>query len=216
MQEDDADLARVEARVAARDLAHEVVELGHDLDAREPAPGHHEGEELLAQGLVVALDRRLVEGANDVVAQVEGVAEVLERERVLGQAAQAAEVGDAAEGQHQVVEGNDVGMRPEAGAGDDDLLLEVDLLHVADVEVGARQEAPDGTDHVEDPDRPGDHLRQHGLEDEVVLLVDEDDLDVLALAHRLLQLHRGVDAGEAAAQDHDTRTLLHALLDAHG
>jgi hypothetical protein len=120
-----------------------------------------------------------------------------------GSPAHPAEVGDAAQREHEVVEGHDVGLGPEAGAAHHHLVLEVHGLDLAHVEVGARQEPPDRAHHVEHADGAGDDLRQHGLEDEVVLLVDEDDLEIVPPVHRLLQGHGRVDAGEASAQHHD-------------
>src|SRR2546425_3849890 len=53
--------------------------------------------------------------------------------------------------------------------------VELDLLHAARVEVRARAEAPDRRDRVEDPDTPRDHLRQHRLEDDVIVAADEPE-----------------------------------------
>ena len=61
-------------------------------------------------------------------------------------------------------------------------------------------------------EQPRRHLVQERLERVVVVLVDEDDVDVA-----LLELLRGADAGEAAAQHEDTGTRAVAAVDcAHG
>src|SRR5439155_26214715 len=68
VDEDDADLLGIETAVAPRHAAHEVVELGRHLDARESPAGDHEGEELAAQFRIVILDGSFLEGADDVAA----------------------------------------------------------------------------------------------------------------------------------------------------
>ena len=203
MDEHHADLRRIDLRVVAGHAPDEVVQLGHHLDAREAASRHHEGEELLAQPRVVLLDGGLFQGADEVVAQVERVLQVLEGQRVLGQPAQATEVGDRAECEHQVVVAELVRVRQEARRGGDGPPLEVDRLHLADVQLGSWDELADGADQVGEPDGAGDDLGQHGLEDEVVLLADEHDLEVALPGQQLLQAARGEDAAESAAQDDD-------------
>jgi hypothetical protein len=68
-----------------------------------PPPATDERQQLLAEGRIL-LDRALAHGANQVVAQVQAVDEVLERERVLRQPAHAAEVGHVAERQDEMIE----------------------------------------------------------------------------------------------------------------
>ncbi len=201
VQQHHADLRRVDLRVAARHAADEVVELGHYLDAGKAAARHDEGEQLAAQLRVVLLDRRLFEGVDDVVAQGERVAEVLERECVFGEAPQPAEVRDVAEREHQMVVVQDVLVRAEPRRGRDRAVAEVNGLDLADVQVRARQQPADGADHVRDADRAGDHFGQHRLEDEVVLLIDQHDLEIVAPPERLLKLLRRVDPGEPAAEN---------------
>ena len=64
----DADLARVDLRIVRRHAPHEVVQLRHHFDAGEAAAGDDERQQLSPQLLVVALDRRLLERADHVVA----------------------------------------------------------------------------------------------------------------------------------------------------
>ena len=215
MDEDDADLLGIETAVAPRHAAHEVVELGRHLDARESPAGDHEGEELAAQFRIVILDGSFLEGADDVAAQMERVGQVLERHRVLGQAAQAAEIRDVAERDHQMVVGDRVRVRAEARAGHHHLARQVDRFDLAHVDVGARQQPAQRANRVGQADGSGDHLRQHRLEDEVVLLADERDLEVALPSECLLERLRGVNAGESAAQhQHSFPRCRHARLDA--
>ena len=142
------------------------------------------------------------------VPEVQRVCEVLEGERVLGQPAQAAEIGHVAEREDEVVVLEDVVARQEARRERDRLRREVDLLHLADVHVRSRQEMRERAHHVGEPDAAGHDLGEHRLEDEVVLAIDERDLDVLVLAEQLLERLRGVDAAEAAAEDDDVLAVL--------
>ena len=125
-----------------------------------------------------------------------------------GSACSAPEVGHVAQREDQVVVLEDVVARQEARRERDRLRREVDLLNLADVHVGARQEMRERAHHVGEPDAAGHDLREHRLEDEVVLAIHERDLHVLVLAEQLLQSLRGVDAAETAAQHDDVLAVL--------
>jgi hypothetical protein len=49
----------------------------------------------------------------------------------------------------------------------------------------------------------GNDLRQHGLEDEVVFLVDQGNLHVLPAAQEFLQVEGGVQTREPATENQD-------------
>ena len=204
----DADLARVDLRIVRRHTPDEVVQLRHHFDAGEAAAGDDERQQLSPQLLVVALDRRLLQRADHVVAQVQRVVQVLERQRMLRQPAQPPEVGDGAEREDQVVVLDHVRVRQEAGRGGDRALLQIDRLDLPDVDLGPGQQAPQRADQVEQTDGPRDHFRQHRLEHEVVFLRDQHDL-VIAVASELpLELLSGEDCAKSAAENDDAlRTL---------
>ena len=65
VQQDDPDLGGVQAPEAAPDGPYEVVELGDDLDPREAAARHHEGQQLPHQLGLVALDGGFLEQCGD-------------------------------------------------------------------------------------------------------------------------------------------------------
>ena len=77
------------------------------------------------------------------IAQDERVAEVLERQRVLGEAGLPREAGHVAEGDDEVIVLERQRPRPEARAHGDDLVLQVDRLDRARIEVRARAQAAD-------------------------------------------------------------------------
>ena len=214
MQQDHADLGLGQVPVAAGRGAHEVVDLGHRLDAREAAAGHDERQQRAAH-LRIALDVGLLERVDEPVPYGERVAEVLERERVLGEAVLAGEAGHVAQRDDEMVEGQIPVLRAEPGGHRHAPTLEVDLLDRARVEVRGRAEPADRGDRVEEADAPRDHFRQHGLEDHVVLAADQPQLHrpLAQLAREaLLEGERGVHAAEAAPQDQDACRLrrLHA------
>jgi hypothetical protein len=94
-------------------------------------------------------------------------------------------------------------------ADDDRPPVEIDVLHVADLDVDVAEQAPERDDDVRGLDRPGDDVGQQGLEDEVVLAVDERDRDVavrpeaLRPPEQLRELLGGRHPGEATAEDDD-------------
>ena len=207
MHEHDADLPRVERRKAPGDPPREVVQLGDNFHPGESAAGDDEGEKFLAQARVVLLDGGFLDGADDTVSHLQRVLQVLERQRVLGEPAQAAEVGDVAEREHQVVEREHVRVRLEARRGRHSARSEIDPHHIAHVQFRARQEVLQRADQIREADRSADDLRQHRLEDEVVLLGDEDQFHVVARTEPLLERRGGEDAAETAAEDHDALLL---------
>src|SRR5437660_327940 len=145
-------------------------------------------------------------GAEGTVLTRERVAEVFERQRVLGEPGLTREARDVAERDHEVVVLERALARAEARRRRHTLPVEIDLVHGTRVEVRARAQAPDRRDRVEDPDTAGDHLGEHRLEDDVVVAADEPELDAavpdLALQD-LLEGQRRVDAAEATAEDED-------------
>ena len=117
-------------RVVAHGAAHEVVERRRDLGAGEAAAGDDERQHRAAQ-VAVALLRGLLEDPDHVVADADGVGERLEGKRVLGQAGDAAKVGDAAERDDELVEGELVRAARDAGGERDRARREVDALDLA-------------------------------------------------------------------------------------
>jgi hypothetical protein len=200
VHQNDADLAGIDPAVVARHLAHEVVEFRADLDTGEPPACDDEREQPFPETAVLLLDGRFLERTNEVIAQVEGVGQVLEREGVLGQPPQAAKVGDGPERQDQVIVAEHVRMGMEPGARRDRPPCEVHGFHFADVQLRLRKKSPQRAHDVEQADRARDDFGQERLEDEVVFFADEDDLEVVALQG--LECRRRVHPRESTAQ-HD-------------
>src|SRR5437879_7180155 len=145
VEEDDPDLFRLDVAKALRGRPDEVVQLGNRLHAGEAAAGHDEREQRatrLGRWLGVGFLERL-DGA---VAERERVAQVLARERVLGEPGLAGEARHVAERHDQVIVVQLELPRPETRRGNHSLALQVDPLDPARVEVWARGPAPDWRD----------------------------------------------------------------------
>lgn len=182
------------------------MQFGDHFDTRETAPGHDECQQPRPQ-LAIALRLRLLEYADKMVSQREGVAVRLEGHRVLGQAGQAPEIRHVAQREDEMIEGQDERPRPESRRADHAAVHEIDALDVAHVQPHAGDEAADRRGRVGDAHAAGDHLGQHGLKDQVVLAVDEVDLH--APAGSAEQFAGGVRARKSAAEDDDARGVGH-------
>ena len=104
------------------------------------------------------------------------VAERLHRQRVVGEAREARQVDPLAERHHQVVERH-LGVAPLQALEDHrDLPLEVDVPDQRLPHPHARQQPAQRRHRVADRNRPGRHLRQQRLVDEIVDRVDQLDV----------------------------------------
>ena len=92
-----------QARVAAQRLLGHLGDLGDRLDAREAGAGDDEGQPPLG-GVRRGVGQ--LDLAQDVVAQADRVAEVLEPERVLAQPGHGRDAGDRSEGDHELLVGD--------------------------------------------------------------------------------------------------------------
>jgi hypothetical protein len=133
VQEHHPDLLGPDAAEAAGGDPHEVVQLGHRLHAREPAPRHHEREQRASHGRVL-LDVGLLQRVDEPVAQGKRIPQVLERQRILAQTGLAGKRRHGTERHHEVVEVQMVLPAAEPGGGLHAPVLEVDRLDGACVE----------------------------------------------------------------------------------
>ncbi len=189
-------------------LAQEIVHLRDAFHAGKTAASHDEGQQR-ASYFGVGFDLRLFERVDEVVAQVERIAEILEWAGMLAHAGNLVVVELRAERDDQVIIRKDRFDRLRAGAEGHGMCRQVDRLHFARVKPGRAGQPADRTDDVVELDRPGNHLRQHRLEDEIIVPAHDDDLDRLALLrrHQFFQVDRGVNAAKPTAQDQNS--LLH-------
>src|SRR2546430_11009105 len=97
---------------------------------------------------------------------------------------------------------------PESWLGCYRLLLRVDGLKVAYMQICSPQHPPNRTDRVKNADVSRDHFGEHRLEDEIVFFVDKCDIKVVAFAECLLQVQRRIDAPKTSAENHNTFPIL--------
>jgi hypothetical protein len=146
-----------ELRVVAERVAHEVGQLGERLDACVTGADEDERE------LPLAVDRGgrgggCLEPAQHVIAQMDGVGERLEPERVLGEARDRQRPGDGPQSDDELR----VRDRPETvvGLDLDPPALGVELAGSTEQELGVRAHHPQRHDDVTRLERPGRRLRQ--------------------------------------------------------
>src|SRR5262245_38116803 len=149
MHQNHSQFALVDASIVARDLAHEVVQLGGNLNAGKASAGDYKSEELTPQRNVVFFDGGLFKSSDHVVAQLDRVGKVLERHRVLGQPAQSTKVRYIPHRQNKVVIFDRVRVRAKPLTCSDCLGIKIDRLDVPHVEVGARQKPSNRADGVQ-------------------------------------------------------------------
>src|SRR5215468_3925944 len=90
-------------------------------------------------------------------------------------------------------------LRPEPGIGRYRLVLQIDGLDFSRIEIGFRTEPANGRDGIQDPDTSRNHLGQHRLEDEVVLLADQSHFDSGIRFKEFFQRDSGINSPETAA-----------------
>ena len=108
MHQHEPRLTATDAGVVAAHAAHEVEQLGDRLGAREPAPGHDEGQQRPARRPVARLLRGL-QRRDDVIAQAGRVLKGLEGEGMLGQPRQPVERRHGPDRHDQMVVGQLLG-----------------------------------------------------------------------------------------------------------
>src|SRR5216117_1332724 len=97
---------------------------------------------------------------------------------------------------------------PESWRGCYRLLLRVDGLNVAYMQICSLQHPPNRTDRVKNANVSRDHFGEHRLEDEIVFFVNKCDIKVVAFAECLLQVQRCIDNPKTSAENHNTFPIL--------
>ena len=196
LEQRDVDLVAVQLGVRRGHVV--VAELGEragGLDAGGTTTDDHD-----AQVGVLAVDGELLEVLEELVAHLEGVRALVERDRELLGTGGAEEVGGDAVGEHEVVVGDrDVAVEAKqllvvVDAGDDAL----EEAHVALAGAHGAQEPRD----VAGVQAGGGHLVEQRLERVVRVPVNQGDRDV-----RALELAHEGEAAEAASDHHDVGAL---------
>src|SRR5947207_11003868 len=91
----------------------------------------------------------------------------------------------------------------------DDMLIEIDPLHLGLDETRLVEQRANGGDGVARLENPGTGFEKQRGHEEIVVAIDERDLDGLVSFEYPLEMKRRVYAAEAAAEDQDARDAIH-------
>ena len=183
------------------DLVRERRQLAEQLHADEPAADDHK-REYFAFAFRDGLHVRALETLDDVVAKNNGIRERLEGKGVL-RAGNHFLIRHGPQGQDQMVV-RDFASLPGSGQIDEPL-LQIDAPDGRFAEPRRSQKGSDWKAAMAYIEGPRADLEKQGCHEKEIVLADENDLDVGPAFAKSLQVAGGVDAAEAAAQDHDPR-----------
>jgi hypothetical protein len=200
--EEEADKLAGDAGVIAEEVVGELGELAEEFDSDQPAADDDEGEEFSAEGGIF-FDVGLLEEVDHGVAEVNRIAEGFEADGGFGAGDEFA-VGDAAEGEDEVVEGEFEEVGSAGGmAGVDALGGEVDSFDVGFDEADFAEHGAQGIDGVAGFEDAGAGFEEEGGHEEVVVAVDEGDFDTCVIAKYFFEVLGCVEPAEAGAEDED-------------
>ena len=200
---DHAQFAGRDHRVGAERGPQELVRLRGDLDSSVSSACHDEGQTPLPFGGVGRHAGRL-QHLDQVVAQMDEVADGLGLQGVLGEAGEARQVGDRAERDHHVI-GLERHLVTLAAQAEHDLALDrVDRLNLARVDGDARQDFAQRDQHMLGLQNAGDDLWHQPMPDFDVLAADDRDVDLVTGPPVCDQLAGASDTGVAATEDEDS------------
>jgi hypothetical protein len=208
VNEDYADVGGAKIVEAFCSRPEEVVDFRRHLNTRESSAGNDTGEQLFA-AFGICFDFGFVEYVDEVISEPHGIGEILEREGVLLQSGDAAEIRDSPESDDKMVPFEQQGLGAESGGEDDFAVFQIDRFDIADVDACAWDELLQGADSVEQADVSGHDFSKHGLEDEVILAVDQSDFDFGLASKEAFKSHCGVNASETSTEDQDPFGLGH-------
>ena len=145
--------------VGAHCFAQEIVHLRDALHAGETATGHDKRQQSPAN-FRVALCLCVFQRADELIAQIERVAQVFERTRVIPHTGDFRVIEARTHGEHQVIVAEQEMLRSRAWCERDHTRIEIDRLDIARVKPDRRRHAADRRDDVIQFHRAGDHLRK--------------------------------------------------------
>ncbi len=173
--EDEANECFGDARIAGKEVVEEFGEFAHEFDSDETAANEDDGEKLFA-ALFILFDVGLFEEVDDVVSEENGIGEGFKAEGVLAAGDEGA-VGDATEGENDVVVIDFVGEVVGLMGGVDFARVEVDTIDGGFDEAGLGDHAADGIDGMAGLKNTAAGLEKKRGHEEVVVLADERDVN---------------------------------------
>ena len=205
---DHAQFARRNHRIGAERGPQKFVGFGGDLHTRVAGTGNDERQATAPLGGI----RRHAGGLqhlDQVVAQVNEVANRLGLQRVLGQARKTRKVGDRAERDHQVIRLQRDLIPFAAQAEDRPPVDRIERLDFAGIDRHPRQDLPQWDQGVLRLQHAGDDLRHQAVPDLDVFAADQRDVERVCRPALLEEHASRSDAGMAAAQDEHPPRLRH-------
>ena len=163
----------------AQRLPDQFLYLADGLDAGEAAADDDEGEQA---PLAPRVRRRigLLETAQNLISDLERVDDVLHDQRAFGEPRGPAQIDHLAEGDHQVIIGDDDDLAVAACGDMNGLRRKIDLPHIRHPDGDTRQKQPQRAHRVGGMNAAAGDLGQERLENEEVVAADKFDLDVPA------------------------------------
>ena len=180
-----------------------VVDLSHCFHAAESASNGHERQRFPA-GFPIRFGVRFFELAQDVIAQVKGVAHRLDGKRVFQHAGGARKIHPQAKGENQMVKAQCFHAAPVTSHKRHQLPVRVDRFHGRAMKPNVGTELANRIEDVAGFNPAGNDLRQQRLEDEVVLVTHQMHFDRPIAPGPAAQLDCGRDPGEASPQNDDS------------
>src|SRR5215469_8423393 len=144
---------------------------------------------------------------DNMVTQHQAVSQILERQGMLRKSWLAGEARYVSNSNHKMVIFQLRCLWPEPSTGRDGLVLQIDGFDFPGVEIGFRTESANWRDSVQDSDTSGNHLGQHRLEDQVVLLADQSHFDSGIRFKEFFQRDGGIHSPEPTPDDEYPRSL---------
>ena len=208
MDDDDAQVIRVKIRVIGEHPTREIVERPSEFRPRKPAPGNDEGQPRAAAGRVRFRVGR-VKGGDHGVANPNGVAQRFEVQRMFTNGVVAQVVGNRPQRQDEMVVGKldrlpiqTLTRLPALHA--DTTVVQVDVPNPSADDPRAAQAGAQRAGNVRRLQAAGGDFGEHRREQQCVGFADQRELHQRIGAEKALQLARGADSGEPAAEDEDS------------
>lgn len=102
LKQDQPQVALRDVAIGSHGLAQKIVHFGNAFDAGKSAAGHDERQEALA-ALGIAFRFRLLKHADELIAEIQSITEILERTRMLAHARNLRVIEPGPHGDHEMI-----------------------------------------------------------------------------------------------------------------
>ena len=204
LNEHDAEFFACDPRIQLAHAVREIEQLPRRFHARISAPHDHEREQARERSGVgdqVCLFKTIEQRA----AQLHGIAHIFHEKGVLRHPRHAAEIHDAAERQREVPVADLHVWSECARAEFESARGEVDGFDFRAQDRHAAAQSTQGVHDVPGRKRRARDLRQHRLEEHVVLIRDQRHALLASMPQRFGEGLRAIDSGKSAARDYDIK-----------